>query len=139
MHTHPADPERPGDGSGALPSDPHLTHLLKRHRRLAALIDAFCLYSLDPRLLPLADELALHLGDHAQHGHKDRPRRIVRRTQRTLFARSVLSSGLVLVTVAMTNVGIVRMLVPPAPAVGSLRRHGESATTEGAVQKLRSF
>ncbi len=44
-----------------------------------------------------------------------------------------------LATVAMMNVGIVRMLVPLAPAVGSLRRHGEGATSERAVQKLRDF
>jgi hypothetical protein len=64
-------------------------------------------------------------------------RRGLDRAKGVRFARSVLSSGLVLVTVAVMKVGIVRMLVPPAPAVGSSRRHGESATSEGAVQKLR--
>src|SRR5215207_4151713 len=31
------------------------------------------------------------------------------------------------------------MLVPLAPAVGSAHRHGDRATREGTVQKLRSF
>src|SRR3954447_25539005 len=57
----------------------------------------------------------------------------------TLCARSVLSRGLVLVAVAMMNVGIVRMLVPSAPAVGSLRRHGESATSKAGRPETQKF
>src|SRR5215212_4225740 len=39
----------------------------------------------------------------------------------------------------MTNVGIVRMLVPPAPAVGSPRRHSESTTSEGGSPETQGF
>jgi hypothetical protein len=50
-----------------------------RNTTAAACIDPLGFGGFDPRLLPLADELALHLGDHAQHGHEDRPRRILSR------------------------------------------------------------
>src|SRR5437868_2815393 len=98
-----------------MPSGLHFTHPLNRNGRLAAPIDALGFCGSDARLLPLADERALHLGHHAQHGHEDRSRRILSRAERTLFARSVLSSGLVLITLAMTNGRIVRILRRPRP------------------------
>lgn len=91
------------------------------------------------RAVPSGSHFTHSLDWNSQHGHKDRPRRILGRAHGTPFARSVLPSSLVLVAVAMMNVGIVRMLVPSAPAVGSLRRHGESARSEGAVQKPNTF
>ena len=69
MNAHPADPKSLGDGSWALPSGPHFTDPLDRDGRLVPLVDALGLCSLDARLLLLADELALHLGHHVQHGH----------------------------------------------------------------------
>src|SRR3954463_7652856 len=48
---------------------------------------AACLHRFDTGLLPLSDELALHLGDHAQHGHEDRSSGILSRAQQNHFAR----------------------------------------------------
>ena len=62
----------------------HLTHLLDRHKGLTAPIDTLGFRRFDARLLPFADELALHLGHHAQHGHEDRPRSI-----RVVWGRSL--------------------------------------------------
>src|SRR3954464_9842117 len=50
----------------------HLSYLGDRHRGFAALVDALRLGRFDARLLALSDELALHLGHHAQHRHEDR-------------------------------------------------------------------
>jgi hypothetical protein len=62
-----------------MPSSAHLPDPLDRDGRLTALVDALSFRSLDPRLLPLSDELPLHLGHHPQHGHEDWPRRILGR------------------------------------------------------------
>src|SRR3954471_21051285 len=39
---------------------------------VATLVDTLDLGSLDAHLLPFANEPALHLGHHPQHGHEDR-------------------------------------------------------------------
>jgi hypothetical protein len=41
------------DGRGAMSSGPHLSNILNRHKRLAALIDPLGLGGFNPRLLPL--------------------------------------------------------------------------------------
>ena len=53
MDAHAADAEGLGDGGGAVPGLMHGAHLLDRHRRLAAAIDALRLRLLDPGLLAL--------------------------------------------------------------------------------------
>src|SRR3954464_9765769 len=68
LNTHAADPKSLRDGHGAMSSSPHFTHPLNRRRGLAAFVDTLGLRSLNPGLLALADEAALHLGHHAQHG-----------------------------------------------------------------------
>jgi hypothetical protein len=68
MHPHPADAKSLRDGRGAMPSIAHLAHPPDRNERLAPPVDTLGLCSLDARLLPLADELALRLGHHAQNG-----------------------------------------------------------------------
>src|SRR4051812_42645662 len=72
MHAHAADPKGLGDSRRSLTGGVHLAHPLDRHRRLAAFVDALRFRGFDPRLLLLADELALHLGHHAEHRHEDR-------------------------------------------------------------------
>ncbi len=72
MHTHPADPEGLSDGRRPLPSIVHLADFLDRHRRLTTSVDPLRFCNLDARLLPLADELAFHLGHHPQHSYEDR-------------------------------------------------------------------
>ena len=67
---------------GFCPCGAHLTNAIGRHGRLAAAIDAPLLCGLDARLLALADEPALHLGDHAEHRHEDRARGVLRREGR---------------------------------------------------------
>src|SRR5215208_4138233 len=62
MNAHPANPKSLGDGRRTLPSGPHFTYPLNRHRRLAALIDPLGLGGFDPHLPPLTDEFAFHLG-----------------------------------------------------------------------------
>jgi hypothetical protein len=47
-------------------------NLLWMSRARSQVVDALGLGGFDACLLPLPDELALHLGHHAQHGHKDR-------------------------------------------------------------------
>src|SRR5215210_5677275 len=64
MRAHTRDAESFCDGGWSMPSIVHLPHLLNRHIRPTALVDALGLRGFDTRLLPLPDQLAFRLGHH---------------------------------------------------------------------------
>src|SRR5262245_11953508 len=63
-NAHSRDTQGRSDLSRTLTILSHLLHLIDWHRRLAALVDAFLLSSLDTDTLSLKDETALHLSHH---------------------------------------------------------------------------
>jgi hypothetical protein len=67
MHTHAADPQLSRDGARPNTVLVHRSNLLDRHCRLAVLVDAVRLGSLDTSLLALSYEASLKFGHHAQH------------------------------------------------------------------------
>src|SRR5947209_634719 len=69
-NAHSRDAQGRSDVGRPLTTLSHLSHLIDWHGRLTAPIGSTLLCSLDTRPLPLQDEPALHLGNHAQHGYQ---------------------------------------------------------------------
>ena len=67
---------------GPVPLVVHSLHPRNRDRWLSALVDALRLRGFDARLLPLADEPALHFGDHAQYRDQDGTSGVLGRNRR---------------------------------------------------------
>jgi hypothetical protein len=67
---------------GPVPLVVHSLHPGDRHSGPAALVDAFGLRGFNARLLPLADEPALHFGDHAQYRDQDGTSGVLGRNRR---------------------------------------------------------
>ncbi len=79
MYAHAADAEGLSNRARAMSLTPHSLDFRDWHTRLAALVDARLFGLLDTRLLALANELALHLGHHAQDHDEDHSRQGVMR------------------------------------------------------------